>query len=155
MLKAHQKRHMGKRKPSCHLTQEDDAVYAALVEALEVPDILRMLAKRNEILIADTTAAPRDVRSHFGAWGYQSKSKAAPGKDTVVDFERKAQTSCLLNSQFGDGKSYRVVTRGELDKAFKGGGWQDFYKNYPESGHALCQPLVWRTLRYRLSLLPH
>jgi hypothetical protein len=119
---------------TCQLTQDDYAVYSALVEALGVPEHPEDASKRNAILIADTTAAPRDVRSHFGTCGYRSKSKAAPGKDTVVAFERNAQSSCLLNSQFGDGKPYTVIARGELDKAFKGGSWQDFYKEYPESG---------------------
>ena len=125
---------LGKAKPACQLTPDDYDVYAALAEALGVPEHPEDGSKRKQILIADMTAAPRDVRSHFGTWGYRSESKAAPGHDTVADFELKAQSSCLLNPQFVDGQSYKVITRGELDKVFRRGGWQDFYKEYPDAG---------------------
>ena len=121
-------------KSSCQLTQDDCTVYAALVEALRVPEHPEDAAKRNIVLIADTTAAPRDVRSHFGTWGYRSESKAAPAEETVVAFERQTQSSRPLNPKFGNGKSHRIITRGELDKVFKSSNWQDFYKEYPESG---------------------
>jgi hypothetical protein len=124
----------GKARPSCQLTQADYAVYRALVDALAVPEYPENALQLKQILIADTTAAPRDVRSHFGTWGYHSKFNAAPRKDTVVDFERKAQSSCRLNSDFGDGKSHKVIAQAEMDKAFKGGGWGAFYKRYPQSG---------------------
>jgi hypothetical protein len=124
----------GKAKSPCQLTQGDYAVYAALAEALSLPEHPENASQRKENLIADTTAAPRDIRSHFGTWGYRSKSKAAPGKDTVAAFERKAQSSCLLHPEFGDRKSYKVITQGDVDKAFKDGGWQGFYKEHPEAG---------------------
>src|SRR5258708_125572 len=124
----------GKAKPSCQLTPEDYAVYTALIAGLGGPEDPEEAWKGNQVLIEDVTSAPRDTKSHWGAWGFRSKSKAAPSHDTVVDFERKARSSCVLQPQFGNATSYKLITRGELDKVFKGGRWQDFYKKYPEAG---------------------
>ena len=96
------------------------------MEALKESRHSEAASKPNVILIADVTAAADVVRSHFGTWGFGSKSKATPGKDTVVDFEKKARSSCRLNPQFDNEKSYKVIPEAELDKVFKGGDWPDF-----------------------------
>jgi hypothetical protein len=118
----------------CELTQEDYAVYAVLITGLGRPEDPEEAWQGKEILIASLTAAPADTKSHWGGWGFRSNSKATPNHDTVVDFERKAHSLCELKPQFGDVQPYRVVTQEELDKVFKGGHWEDFYKKYPQAG---------------------
>ena len=121
-------------KSNCQLTSEDYAVFTALIAGLGGPEDPEEAWSGKDILITGVTAAPADVRSHWGHWGFRSKSKAAPSHDTVVDFERKARSTCVLNPQFAEGKSYKIITQGELDTAVKDGGWQAFYKKYPEAG---------------------
>lgn len=123
-----------KVKSHCELTQDDYAVYAALITGLGRPEDPEEAWQGKEILIVGLTAAPRDTKSHWGDWGFRSKSKAAPSHDTIVDFERKARSSCVLKAEFGDAESYKVIAQEELDKIFKEGGWEDFYKKYPETG---------------------
>ena len=121
-------------KSKCELTPEDYAVYAALVNGLGGPEDPEESWTGKQVFVADFTGAPRDTKSHWGGWGFRSQSKATPSQSTVADFERKARGSCPLNLQLGDANSYRIVTKEELDRAFKGAGWEQFYKQYPEAG---------------------
>jgi hypothetical protein len=123
-----------KVKSHCELTQDDYAVYESLITGLGRPEDPEEAWQGKEIIIANFTAAEADTTSHWGTWGFRSKSKAAPRHGTIVDFERKAHSSCVLTPQSGGAESYKLITQGELDKAFKGGGWQGFYKEYPEAG---------------------
>jgi hypothetical protein len=125
-----------KVKSNCELTQEDDAVFAALITGLGQPKDPEEAWHGKQILIVGLTSAGANTKSHWGGWGFRSNSKAAPSHDTIVDFERKARSSCVLNPQFGDVKSYKIITREELDNIFKknDGGWEEFYKKYPEAG---------------------
>ncbi len=123
-------------KSHCELTQDDYAVYAALITGLGGPEDPEESWKGKQVFVADVTAAPApgDTKSHWGGWGFRSQSKAAPSHETVVDFEKKARNSCPLNSELANAKSYRIITKEELEKAFKGAGWEQFYKQYPEAG---------------------
>jgi hypothetical protein len=123
-----------KAQSRCELTQDDYAVYAALITGLGRPEDPEEAWQGKEILIVGLTAGPGDTKSHWGGWGFRSNSKAAPSHDTVIDFERKARNSCVLKPQFGDAESYKVITREELERIFKEGHWEDFYKKYPEAG---------------------
>ena len=120
-------------KSHCELTQDDYSVYAALITGLGRPEDPEEAWQRKEILIAGLTAADADTKSHWGTWGFRSKSKSAPSHDTIVDFERKAHSSCVLKPQFGDAGSYKIIAQEELDDIFKG-GWECFYKKYPAAG---------------------
>jgi hypothetical protein len=126
--------HRGQTKAKCQLTLEDYAVYAALVDGLGGPEDPEEAWKEKQVFVQDVTGADRDLRSHWGRWGFRSKSKAAPGHDTVVDFERKARSSCALKPQSGDAMRYKLISKEELDKAFNGGDRQGFYKKYPDAG---------------------
>jgi hypothetical protein len=125
-----------KVKSHCELTQDDYAVFGALITGLGRPEDPEEAWQGKEILIVGLTSAGTDTKSHWGGWGFRSKSQAAPSHDTIVDFERKARSSCVLKPQFGDVKSYKIITREELDNIFKkqGGRWEDFYKKFPEAG---------------------
>ena len=131
--------HVPQKNPSrpasrCELSDDDYAVYAALINGLGKPEDPEEAWQGKQLLISDVTSGPRDTHSHFGTWGYRSNSKAAPRHGTVVDFEKKARNSCNLKSQFADGRPYKIIAREELDKIFKEGSWEDFYKKYPEAG---------------------
>jgi hypothetical protein len=121
-------------KAKCQLTAEDYSVYAALVEGLGGPEDPEESWNGKQVFVADLTGADRDPQSHWGGWGFRSQSKAAPSHATVLDFQRNAQSSCPLNSELANTKSYRIITKEELEKAFKGAGWEQFYKQYPEAG---------------------
>jgi hypothetical protein len=120
----------------CELTQDDYAVFAALITGLGPPEDPEEAWQGKEILIVGLTAAGADMKSHWGGWGVRSKSKAASSRDTIMDFERKARSSCVLKPQFGDAKSYKIIAREELDEIFKkrNGSWENFYEKYPEAG---------------------
>lgn len=124
----------GETKAKCQLTSEDYAVYAALVEGLGGPEDPEEAWTGKQVFVQDVTGAPLDMKSHWGGWGFRSKSKAAPSHDTVLDFEKKARSSCVLNPQSGDATRYKLISKEELDKAFNRGDWQGFYKKYPDAG---------------------
>src|SRR5438477_12662301 len=65
-----------------------------------------------------------DPTSHWGSWGFRSHSNAAPSHATVLDFQTKARSSCTLGSDVANEKSYRIIPKEDLEKAFKGAGWQ-------------------------------
>jgi hypothetical protein len=131
-LKAHLKAR--RKKTKCQLTPEDYSVYAALVEGLGGPEAAEESWKGKQVFVADVTGADRDPTSHWGTWGFRSHSNAAPSHATVLDFRSKARSSCTLNSEVANTKSYRIITKEELEKAFKGAGWEQFYKQYLEAG---------------------
>lgn len=125
---------LGETKAKCQLTPEDYAVYAALVEGLGRPEDPEETWKGKQVFVQDVTAASRDTKSQWGGWGFRSKSTAAPSHDTVVDFERKARSSCVLKPQSDDVTRYKLISKQELDNAFNKGDWQNFYKKYPDAG---------------------
>ena len=107
-------------------------MYAALVEGLGGPEDPEESWKGKQVFVADRTGADRDTNSHWGGWGFRSPSKAAPSPATVLDFQRKARSSCPLNSELANAKSYRIITKKELENAFKAEGWQQIRRQYPE-----------------------
>jgi len=119
---------------TCTLTAEDYAVYAAVANDLGRPEDPEEAWKDKEILILDATATPNDVKGRKG-WGFRSNSKAAPGEDTVTDFEANASSTCPLTERFGDPKSYSSIAHAEVDTFFKskGDGWARFYKEHPKA----------------------
>lgn len=121
-------------KSGCELTGDDYAVYAALIAGLGHPEDPEEAWQGKQILVVDHTAGPGDTKSHWGTWGFRSKSKAAPSHDTLVNFERKGRSSCVLKPEFSDAAPYKLITQQELADAFKEGGWENFYRRYPEAG---------------------
>ena len=131
--------HASQKAPSkaesrCELTEDDYAVYAALMNGLGGPEDPEEAWQGKKLLIVDVTAGPSDTHSHWGGWGFRSRSKAAPSQETIADFEKKARDTCVLQSQFADTKPYNIIAKDEVDKIFKHGNWEDFYKKYPEAG---------------------
>jgi hypothetical protein len=122
-------------KPRCSLTNEDYAVYAALIDGLGRPEDPEEAWLKKDLLILDATAAPTQVESKFGKWGFRSSSKEAPAKDTVASFEARTRKSCPVEPRLGEDHPYRMIASKDLDNLFgkNGGGWQEFYRRYPNA----------------------
>ena len=120
--------------PPCELTNKDYAVYTALINQLGKPEDPEEAWEGKELLIADTTGAPNDLKKEWGGWG--STSKALPAQETLDNLIAEAKSSCPVKPLFGDPQSYTMITRDEIEKIFKkgSGGWAEFYKKHPKAG---------------------
>jgi hypothetical protein len=123
---------------NCQLTQDDYAVFGALLSGLHGPEHPEEAWEGKEMLIVDVTATPGKLESQPRAnWGFRSKSSAAPSQETFSDYAGKVLSACAVRPEFGDPKSYKMIASGEKDDFFKEGvgrGWQEFYRKYPRSG---------------------
>lgn len=120
----------------CELTAEDYAVFGGLLAGIGRPEDPEEAWHGKEFLIEDTTAMPEDTDAGRAKWGFRSKSKAAPAKDTAADLKTKVHDHCPVSSGFGDPNYYKIVSSHEIDEFFKqgvGGGWTSFYKKYPNA----------------------
>ena len=121
---SNQKKDEGTAKPSCELSEEDYSVYAALLAGLGAPEDPEEAWHGKELLLVDMTSARVEKNAYENTgWGLRSKSKAAPGKDTIADFHGKAGDHCVLKSGFGDTQSYRLIPSDEIEGTFKKGWW--------------------------------
>ena|SRR5215469_1841779 len=121
---------------SCELTQDDYAVFGALLNVLRGPEDPEEAWERKQMLIANVTTPPfPDQPVEQTRWGFRSNSKAAPSQETLSDYVEKAHSTCAVKPEFGDPHSYEIIAREELDSFFKKGGgwWQGFYQKYPKS----------------------
>jgi hypothetical protein len=122
---------------NCELTQDDYAVFGALLSGLHGPEDPEEAWEGKEMLIVSVTATPQKLEGQARAnWGFRSKSSAAPSQETSSDYADKAQSTCAISPKFGDPHSYRIIANEEVDNFFKKGvgrGWQEFYKEYPKS----------------------
>jgi hypothetical protein len=56
-------------------------------------------------------------------------------KDAIADYKRlNRKTQWLLRRQFEIEKPYEVVSSDAIGVLLQGGGWNSFYKHYPDSG---------------------
>src|SRR5215469_721922 len=122
---------------TCELTQDDYAVFGALLNGLHGPEDPEEAWEGKQMLIADLTTAPFPDKPEGQAnWGFRSNSKAAPSRETFSDYVEKAHSTCAVKPEFGDPHSYKIIERDEVNNFFKKGtgkGWQEFYKRYPKS----------------------
>lgn len=120
----------------CHLSQEDYAVYAAVLEGLGRPEDPEEAWAGKEILVVDKTASSTlvDIKGRTD-WGLRSNSQASPAEDTRTDFESKVHDECPVEAWSADPRAYSIVTQAELTQFFKGhgGGWEGFYKKHPKA----------------------
>jgi hypothetical protein len=119
----------------CELTQEDYAVFAALLKGLQGPEDPEEAWAGKEILISDMTAVPGEAEKKTTGWGFRSKSKAAPSQETVTDYTGKGQSQCTVQPNFGD-PPYKIIAQSEIDHFFSkvgDDGWKKFYEEFPKS----------------------
>ena len=123
---------------NCELTQDDYAVFGALLRELGRPEhrpVYPEEAGNKEMLMAGVTLSPYPEQTNSG-WGSRSKPGEAPSQETFNDSVEKAHAACIVQPEFGDPNSYRLIPRKELDSFFPKAGagrWEAFYKKYPKS----------------------
>jgi len=119
----------------CELSQEDYAVFGALLNGLHGPEDPEEAWEGKEILITNFTATP-DKPERQANWGFRSNSSTSPSQETLRDYAERAHGACTVKPEFGDPNSYKIIERDEVDGFFKKGvgrGWQEFYSKYPKS----------------------
>lgn len=122
----------------CEVTQEDYAVFSALMDGLGSPeDPEEAWGNKDFVVVAQTTTVRSEDTDH-GEWGFRSKSNAAPAAETVASLTEKAKLSCPLEVKFPTSHEYEFVSKTEIDSFFanrkKGhDGWEMFYKKYPQA----------------------
>lgn len=132
----------GPQKPGatlCALSDDDYAVFTAVLEGLGRPEDPEEAWNGKEILVVDVTRSGDIDKGQWNGWGFRSNSKAAPSAETRSDFESKAKDECTLKEKWGDPQSYQPLSRKEVDSYFdrKRGrgrdGWKDFYDKHPHA----------------------
>jgi hypothetical protein len=124
---------------TCTLTDEDYAVFTAVLEGLGKPEDPEEAWQKKEILVTDVTGAGEVEDRQWGGWGFRSNSKAAPSAATQADYKNKSGFACPLIDGWGDSKLYRPIRHTELGRYFskpprKGhDGWEEFYKAHPQA----------------------
>ncbi len=63
-------------------------------------------------------------------------------KDAIADYNRLNRKQGLLKRQFQIEKSYEIVSSDTIGALFKNGGWDSFYKRYPDSGGYIIMSAV-------------
>jgi hypothetical protein len=126
----------------CELTEDDHAVYAALLEGLGGPEHPEEAWRGKDFLILDKTADAENEDAQRGGWGFRSRSKKGPSAETVADFKAKKGDRCAVTAAFGDPKAYSIIPSDETDQYFardkdgerKKDGWKAFYEKHPNAG---------------------
>jgi hypothetical protein len=104
---------------TCQLSQDDYAVFTALLAGLGGPEDPEEAWQGKRIVIEDvTTQTGEDARKGRDGWGFRSKSNTAPKAETFADFAAKSASECPLDGQFGPPGSHALVKSDELKQAF-------------------------------------
>lgn len=123
---------------TCEITQEDNAVFSALMDGLGSPEDPEEAWANKEIVVVSETNIVRSENTDRGGWGFRSKSNAAPADETVESLKERAKTSCPLELKFPTSHPYEFISKAEIDSFFgsrkKGhDGWEMFYKKHPQA----------------------
>ncbi|MBZ5508626.1 MAG: hypothetical protein LAO78_24465 [Acidobacteriia bacterium] len=73
------------KRPTCTLTNEDYAVFTAVLEGLGKPEDPEEAWQDRDILITDLTDAGEVEDSQWKGWGFRSNSKATPNRGCEFD----------------------------------------------------------------------
>lgn len=118
-------------EPRCVLSEDDYSVFSAVLDGLGRPEDTEEAWKGKEILVSDVTAQPGPTASKWGPWGFRSNSNAAPAKETEAAFRSNANDACQIEANLRTANPYKLVEHTKLEQIFKKGGWQEFYRKYP------------------------
>src|SRR5262249_17881734 len=77
--------------PACQITDEDYAVYSAVLNKL-AEDPVGELGGNREIILVDSTVSRENANGH--RWGLKSESKQAPASDTIRNFNTRTAAGC-------------------------------------------------------------
>jgi hypothetical protein len=119
--------------PKCALSDEDYKVFSAVLDGLGRPEDPEEAWKGKEILVSDVTARPGLTASKWGPWGFRSNSDAAPAKETEAAFSSNANDVCQIEANLHSANPYKLVEHAKLEQIFKKGGWEEFYRKYPNA----------------------
>jgi hypothetical protein len=120
---------------NCTLSAEDYEVFSAVLSALGQPEDPEESWAGKDILLSDVTAQQEFKDKQWGGWGFHSKSKATPAKETQADAATKAEDHCQVEPKLQVPLSYQMISTEYLNKIFTkhGGSWDAFYKTYPKA----------------------
>jgi hypothetical protein len=120
---------------TCTLSDEDYAVFTAVVESLGT-ERAKASSEKKEILVNDVTSAGEVTGAKWASWPYPSPSTPAPSAETRVEYKDKSRSVCPLVDAWGNSKLYRPFKHTEIDEYFskKGhDGWEEFYRVHPQA----------------------
>jgi hypothetical protein len=120
---------------NCSLSAEDYEVFSAVLSGLGQPEDPEESWAGKDILLSDVTAQQEFKDKQWGGWGFHSKSKTTPAKETQADAAAKAEDHCQVGPKLQASLSYQMISTEYLNKIFKKGGrnWEAFYKAYPKA----------------------
>jgi hypothetical protein len=141
LLRATSARAGEKQKPAtaCELSDEDYAVFTAVLQGLGRPEDPEEEWKDKETLVVDVTGAGLLEPGQGSGWGFRSNSKAAPSAETRSDFDAKSKNECPLKENWGDTTLYKTFPHNEYRQLFdrkrlkKHDGWKEFYEKHPKA----------------------
>lgn len=119
---------------TCQFTDEDYAVYSAVLDNLGRPeDPEEEWRDKRETILADSTIPGENPGGN--GWGFRSASKRAPTPQTIRNYNARSANICHLQSRFTAKISPSLISRESLEKNFmkKGDGWSRFYKDHPDA----------------------
>ena len=119
--------------PKCDLSDEDYKAFSAVLDGFGRPEDPEEAWKGKEILVSDVTAQPGLTASKWGPWGFRSNSNAAPAKETEAAFRSNANDVCQIEANLHSANPYKLVEHATLEQIFKKGGWEEFYRKYPNA----------------------
>jgi hypothetical protein len=120
--------------PDCVLSDDDYNVFSAVINDLGRPEDPEEAWKGKEILVSDLTVEAEHLESKWGPWGFRSNSNAAPAKETEAAFKSRALDLCHIEPKLHTVDPHKLVDHGKLEQMFKKGGWDEFYRTYPNAG---------------------
>jgi len=116
----------------CEMKRLDYEVFAGLLLGLGKPEDPEEAWQGKEMLILDTTATKQPANQDKALEPY-SNSEPSRSVEAFQDYLQKGHDSCAVKPQFGDSQSYKIIAGKEVHDLFSKGGWEEFYKKYPNS----------------------
>ena len=132
-LSCQNKSHSNEAGPRCLITQDDYAVFTAVLDGLpnNYPKEAQYLKGKEPFVLAETEPPPS---LSVDNWKYYDFGSTAPSHETETDFRVRAERSCQLHGSLPTKQPSRLILTEEVSRIFKSeGGWKTFYKKFPNS----------------------
>jgi hypothetical protein len=130
---------------NCSLSAEDYEVFSAVLSDLGQPEDTEESWSGKDILLSDVTAQQEFKDKQWGRWGFHSKSKATPTKETQADASTKAEDHCQVEPKLQASLSYQMISN-ILTRFSKNTGGVGM----PSTKH-IQRPLAFGTFRARVT----
>ena len=126
--------------PTEYVTREEYSVYTDLLEAMNaldpiIFDVPLIPGKYKLFVIDDHTPGPIpiDDPDMDRTLNYVSMQMSNLEPETLDDLRVKYSKSYLLERQFGFKTDYILLSSEENNSIFRQGGWDEFYRRYPDA----------------------